>query len=119
MAEDGNLVLPGNTNGLIFDLERYHQVLERTKGNITEFINPKYTDNTFTAFKSPTRLECMMQDFPKLLESSSNVGFTMIDRRFCFSTCKNDPKTAADKSKANLPTDSASSCEASIYEVNR
>ena len=43
----------------------------------------------------------------------------MIDRRFCFATCKNDPKTAADKSKANLPTDSASSCEASIYESNR
>lgn len=27
VTEDGNLVLPGNTNGLIFDLERYHKVL--------------------------------------------------------------------------------------------
>ena len=26
-----------------------------------EFVNPKYTDGTKTAFKSPTRLECMMQ----------------------------------------------------------
>ena len=26
-----------------------------------EFVNPKYTDATRTAFKSPTRLECMMQ----------------------------------------------------------
>jgi len=26
-----------------------------------EFVNPKYTDGTRTKFKSPTRLECMMQ----------------------------------------------------------
>jgi len=61
----------------------------------------------------------MMQDYPKLLENCSNVGFTMIDRRFCFSALKNDPKTAADKSKAGLPTESASSCEADIYDCNR
>ena len=36
-------------------------------GLVPEFINPKYTDATKTAFKKPTRLECMMQDFPKLL----------------------------------------------------
>jgi hypothetical protein len=39
----------------------------------------------------------------------------MIDRRFCFSALKNDPKTAADKSKAGLATESASSCESDIY----
>lgn len=37
----------------------------------------------------------MMQDYPKLLLSSKNVGFTMIDKRFCFSTVKNDIKSAA------------------------
>ena len=56
VTKEGDLVLPGNTNGLIFDLVRYHKVLEKTQGNITEFINPKYTDNTLTSFKSPTRL---------------------------------------------------------------
>lgn len=117
--KDGYSVLPGNTNGLIFELDRYIKVLEKTKGSISEFINPKYTDNTLTAFKSPTRLECMMQDYPKLLENCENVGFTMIDRRFCFSSLKNDPKTAADKSKAGLATQSASSCEADFYECNR
>jgi UDP-sugar pyrophosphorylase len=26
-----------------------------------EFVNPKYTDASKSAFKAPTRLECMMQ----------------------------------------------------------
>jgi hypothetical protein len=30
-------------------------------GTIGEFVNPKYKDATKTAFKSSTRLECMMQ----------------------------------------------------------
>jgi UDP-sugar pyrophosphorylase len=59
---------------------------------ITEFINPKYTDSTKTKFKSASRLECMMQDYPKLLENGDRVGFTQIDRKFCFTTCKNDIK---------------------------
>lgn len=32
-----------------------------------EFINPKYADETKTKFKSSARLECLMQDYPKLL----------------------------------------------------
>ena len=28
---------------------------------MVEFVNPKYTDASRAAFKSPTRLECMMQ----------------------------------------------------------
>lgn len=43
---------------------------------IPEFVNPKYADETRTLFKSPTRLECMMQDYPKLLSSKGEVGFT-------------------------------------------
>ena len=30
---------------------------------MVEFVNPKYTDGTRSAFKSATRLECMMQAF--------------------------------------------------------
>lgn len=43
---------------------------------IAEFINPKYADATRTKFKSSTRLECMMQDYPKLLKAENKVGFT-------------------------------------------
>ena len=70
-------------------------------------------------FKSATRLECMMQDYPKLLKSGERVGFTQIDRKFCFSTVKNDLKTAAQKVKGNLPPESASVCEQEFYWLNR
>ena len=32
-----------------------------------EFINPKYADAEKKKFKSSARLECLMQDYPKLL----------------------------------------------------
>lgn len=76
-------------------------------------------DNTKTKFKSPTRLECMMQDYPKLLKSGERVGFTQIDRKFCFSTAKNDLKTAAQKVKANLPAECSSICEHELYWLNK
>ena len=51
-------------------MEKYIYVIDKTKGKVPEFVNPKYVDaKTKTEFKSPTRLECMMQDYPKLLTS--------------------------------------------------
>ena len=52
---------------LLFALGPYADMLDKTGGGMPEFINPKYTDGTKTAFKAPTRLECMMQDYPKSL----------------------------------------------------
>ena len=43
------------------------------QGIIPEFVNPKYADESKTTFKSPTRLECMMQDYAKLLGSGAKV----------------------------------------------
>jgi hypothetical protein len=40
----------------------------------------QYADATKTAFKSATRLECMMQDFPYELPPGSRVGFTTINQ---------------------------------------
>ena len=45
----------------MFDLPKYVATLDATGGKIEEFINPKFTDASRTAFKSPTRLECIMQ----------------------------------------------------------
>lgn len=42
----------------------------------------RYKDATKTAFKSSTRLECMMQDYPKTLPPSAEVGFT-VSGSFC------------------------------------
>lgn len=66
-SESGYSMFPGNTNTLLFRIPEYLQNLERTGGVIPEFVNPKYADEARTKFKAPTRLECMMQDYPKLL----------------------------------------------------
>ena len=58
---------PGNINQLLYKLggaDGYAAVLRRTGGAIPEFVNPKYADASKTKFKSPTRLECMMQETP-------------------------------------------------------
>ena len=52
---------PGNINQLLFRLKDYVEVLEKTRGIMPEFVNPKYADEEKMVFKKPTRLECMMQ----------------------------------------------------------
>ena len=73
---DGHSPFPGNINQLVMKLQPYAKQLEATGGVIAEFVNPKYKDSTRTAFKKPTRLECMMQDYPKSLPRTEAVGFT-------------------------------------------
>ena len=60
---------------------------------VLEFVNPKYKDDKVRMeFKKPTRLECMMQDRPKLFQkemgSKARIGFTMFDWWFTFSPTK-------------------------------
>ncbi|OWZ00619.1 UDP-sugar pyrophospharylase, partial [Phytophthora megakarya] len=56
---------PGNINGIVAALDAYVPVLESSKGFVPEVFNPKFRPNTNKcAFKSPARLECMMQDYP-------------------------------------------------------
>ncbi|CAD8120011.1 unnamed protein product [Paramecium sonneborni] len=116
--EQGYSKYPGNINCLLFSLNEYETVLQETKGLIAEFINPKYADATKTKFKSSSRLECMMQDYPKLLGPQNKVGFTALNRRFCFSACKNDLNTALAKQKTNLPLECAASSENDFYWLN-
>lgn len=82
---------PGNINQLVFKLKPYFEALLRTNGAMPEFVNPKYADDAKTIFKKPTRLECMMQDFPTVLsgENTKRVGFTSIPADICFSPVKN------------------------------
>ena len=117
--KDGISDFPGNINVIIFKLDTYIKALEETKGLIPEFVNPKYTEETRTKFKSPTRLECLMQDLPKLLKSGENVGFTSYERWFCFSACKNNLKDACNKLKKNQTPESAFSVEQDIFIYNK
>eukprot|EP00898_Chlorokybus_atmophyticus_P004496 jgi/Chlat1/5047/Chrsp33S05056 len=109
---------PGNINQLVFALEPYAHTLDKTKGLITEFVNPKYADSSKTKFKSSTRLECMMQDYPKSLGPEAKVGFTVLDVWVAYSPVKNNPADAAAKASSNQATHSATSGEMDQYAAN-
>ena len=79
----GSSPYPGNTNQLLLKLggpHGYVATLRRSNGAVPEFVNPKYADETRTTFKKPTRLECMMQDYPLLLTPGARVGFCVLKR---------------------------------------
>lgn len=102
---------PGNINQFVLDCQKYAATLDQTKGVMGEFVNPKYSDRNKTTFKKPARLECMMQDYPKVLGKGENVGFTSVDAWISFSPCKNATADAASKS----PPACALSTEADQY----
>mmetsp|Transcript_6451 Transcript_6451/g.11349 ORF Transcript_6451/g.11349 Transcript_6451/m.11349 type:complete len:704 (+) Transcript_6451:148-2259(+) len=111
---------PGNANNLVFHLPTYLKVLQgKDAGVVTEFVNPKYKDATRTEFKKPTRLECMMQDFPKLmadeLGAGASVGFTTLDKWLSFSPAKNSVATGAANTAAGTPPATISTAEAENY----
>jgi UTP--glucose-1-phosphate uridylyltransferase len=121
-SDTGYSRFPGNINQLLFSLPEYVQVLERTKGIMPEFVNPKYSDPaTKSVFKKPTRLECMMQDFPVVLEDDecSRVGFTSIDARYCFSPVKNAVGDGAALQQSGTQPGTAASGEADQYQAYR
>ena len=116
--ETGFCDFPGNLNVIVFRLAPYLNVLEETQGLVPEFVNPKYADETRTKFKSPTRLECLMQDVPKLIKDGETIGYTYFDRWFCFSACKNNLKDAIEKLKKNETGESAFTVERDIFKTN-
>jgi len=112
----GNSPYPGNCNMVVLHIPRYAKLLLNSGGVIPEFVNPKYSTDSKSSFKSPTRLECMMQDFPKLLsDSDDKVGFTELERWFCFSTVKNNTVDAATRAKNGIPPEAAFSGEADHF----
>ena len=114
---------PGNINQLLIKLggdDGYAAVLQRTGGAVPEFVNPKYADETKTSFKKPTRLECMMQDYPKLLSSNAKVGFTVLERAAVreYSPVKNATADGAAKVRAGLAGACPATGEADLYAFN-
>jgi UDP-sugar pyrophosphorylase len=111
----GYSYFPGNTNTLVFKINEYCDNLDKTGGVIPEFVNPKYANADKTIFKSPTRLECMMQDYPKLLSSTGEVGFTMYETWYCFSPAKSNTADAAALFNKGVPTYGAAESEFNFY----
>ena len=108
---------PGNANQLIFAMGPYLENLMKMKGGISEFVNPKYADGSKCSFKKPTRLECMMQDYPKILSSDVKVGFSMAPLWFCYSPCKNNVVDAAISMRSGIPAMCAFTAESDQYFV--
>ena len=117
--EQGFSMSPGNINVLVVRMASYVKILARTRGIIAEFVNPKYADATKTTFKSPTRLETMMQDLPKLFGPDEKVGVTVFDRKWSFSANKNNIKDAATKHAAGGPPESGTTAESDFYLASR
>ena len=113
--EKGYSYFPGNINTLVFKIPEYVQNLEKTKGVIPEFVNPKYADAERSKFKAPTRLECMMQDYPKLLSSKGAVGFTTYETWYSFSPVKNNLAEVAALFKKGMPTFGGAQGEHDFY----
>lgn len=109
---------PGNINQLLFSLDSYVKTLNQTEGVMEEFVNPKYADSLRTTFKKPTRLECMMQDIPKVMPvETSCIGFTLAPSWICYSPVKNNATDAAASVAAGVPAGSALSGECDQYFV--
>lgn len=133
---------PGNANNLVIELSAYAKTLRgEDQGVVLEFVNPKYKDKTRTDFKKPTRLECMMQDIPKLyqkeLGATANIGFTtfgmsnvslflsdlqflltffFLDRWFTFSPAKNSLEAGQESvASGNTAPGTMSSAESDNY----
>jgi UDP-sugar pyrophosphorylase len=120
-SKTGFSPFPGNINQLLFELEGYSSALERTKGIMPEFVNPKYESYHKTVFKKPTRLECMMQDFPTVLEGddANRVGFTSVAADLCFSPVKNSAADGVALQVNGTHPGTASTGEADQYHAYR
>lgn len=112
--ESGFSPYPGNINILLFRIPEYSRCLERTGGVVPEFVNPKWGNAEKTKLKSTTRLESLMQDFPRLCEPEDKVGMTQFDRWIAKTSVKNNLEDARKKK----PPECALSAEADIYACN-
>ena len=112
---------PGNINQLVVGMDPYLAALDASAGVVGEFVNPKYKDAAARSdFKSPARLECMMQDLPHALDPSKDlVGFLTINQVWAaYSPVKNSLAEAAAKGAGGEPTHSAAAAEADAYRAN-
>jgi len=115
---------PGNANNLVLEMGAYAKTLRgEDQGVVVEFVNPKYKPDSIE-FKKPTRLECMMQDLPKLFQKEMgqdvNIGFTMFDRWFTFSPAKNSLESGVEACAAGgSAPGTMSSAESDKYIQNQ
>lgn len=109
----GHSALPGNTNTLVFNFPAYVEALEKTGGIMPEFINPKWKDANQTQFRSPPRIESMMQDMARFV--TGNVSYITFPRWVCFAPAKNNTAEAKEIQKNTGNASSPGSSEMARY----
>ncbi|EPY43103.1 UDP-sugar pyrophosphorylase [Angomonas deanei] len=127
-SKKGVSPFPGNINTLLFHLDAYRRALQSSKGMVPEFINPKYAKNKDgqLVFKSPARIESLMQDLALCMESTAEeqntprdiIGVTVFDR-FTFQPVKNNVKDVFAKNEKGEETYGAASGEGKYYALLR
>lgn len=134
-------LFPGNINHFVVELASYNTILNASKGFVPELFNPKYSSDG-KSFKSPARLECMMQDYPKLLVEfrdllasaaaappsdhvakqnlqQNRIGLVLFPPALVYSPCKNDVDSARAKAQQDIPPQCAGSAEHDLFAINR
>ena len=113
--EKGNSHFPGNTSTIVFKIDEYLENINRTQGQVPEFINPKYATADKRLFIAPTRLECLITDYPRISQFKNNIGFTEFDTWFAFSPLKNNIRDAKTLHNKGLPSMGAAENEFMFY----
>lgn len=116
---NGNSCYPGNINVLCVNINAYIHTLDESNGLVPEFINPKYADKEQSLFQSPARLECMMQDLPKIMHSKRRIGYCSLPRWICFSAAKNSLENALLQAQKTGYEESMYSMEEDYYTLFR
>jgi UDP-sugar pyrophosphorylase len=96
--------LSGNTNQFIVSLKTYDETIKKSKGIVPEFVNPKYEDQQKTIFKSPCRIETLMQDFAKHLNENHKVTCTNIIDKIIFYPIKFPLSEKNQRNRKGLPS---------------
>lgn len=88
-----------NTNTLLTRFKVYKQVIEKTKGVLPHFINPKYQEDGVTFLKA-ARLEQLMQDISLLFPDQQKVHVYNFPKHQVFAAVKNSVQDAKDAKDA-------------------
>ncbi|EPY20784.1 UDP-sugar pyrophosphorylase [Strigomonas culicis] len=134
------LPFPGSINTLILQFPAYYRVVQKTKGKVPEFINPKYENDAKRAFRTPARLESLMQDIALLFENhydlaedtasavsaappqcrivGERIGGTVF-ARWTYAPVKNHFDEVEKKVRAHMEPYGATSAEEKYYDLIR
>lgn len=111
----------GNTNQFVLRMNAYHHI----NPNMPEFCNPKYQPNSTSAFSSPARLECLMQDVLRFVPGSKvkpvlfrDSPWNKTKTHVLYAPAKNSLAVAQRAWDANTTDGSPAASEAAVYAGN-